>query len=104
MLKVGLEGGNPGQEDRMKTIWKFPLDVADEQRVEMPLDAKILHVGLQGESVFMWAEVGPERRKVERTVRIYGTGYPMPEHPGRHIGSFMLRGGTLVFHAYDPIA
>lgn len=85
----------------MQTIWKYPLDVADEQKIQLPLGADILHVGVQGEAVCLWAQVSPGRVKQVRTIHIFGTGHDLPDNPGRHIGSFMLHGGALVFHAYE---
>lgn len=85
-----------------KTIWKFPVQVTDEQQVSMPFSAKIRYVAAQGDIACLWAEVDSSSPKMrERTIRIYGTGHPMPEDPGAYIGSFMLQGGALVFHAYD---
>lgn len=85
-----------------KSIWKFPVAVTNEQVVEMPTDAKILTVAMQGETACLWVEVNPDAEgKHYRTICIFGTGQPMPDDPGAYIGSFMLHGGALVFHAYD---
>ncbi len=85
-----------------KTIWKFPVQVTDEQQVSMPSSAKIRHVAVQGDIACLWAEVDVSAPQMgERTIRIYGTGHPMPENPGDYIGSFMLHDGALVLHAYD---
>lgn len=85
-----------------KTIWKYPLQMADKQQVSMPFGAKIRSVAAQGDTVCIWAEVDPSApKKRERTIYIYGTGHVMPDDPGTYIGSFMLHAGALVFHVYE---
>lgn len=87
----------------MKTIWKFPLKVADVQQVEMPLPATVLTVQPQGMDVCAWAEVDPKGVKAKVSIAIVGTGHPMPEGRLRYINTFQLSGGALVFHAYEII-
>jgi hypothetical protein len=84
-----------------RTIWKFPLSVTDHQVIEMPSDAICLSVAVQAGVVCLWVEVDPATEPKKRLIRIYGTGHPMSEFPGRYLNSFMLMGGDLVFHAYD---
>jgi hypothetical protein len=83
------------------TIWKYPLAVTAEQQIDLPLGAQVLHVAVQHQMVCLWAQVRPDAQKQARTIRIFGTGHDLPDDPGRHIGSFMLYDGTLVFHAYE---
>lgn len=83
-----------------RTIWKFPLRIADTQLVPIPSGARLLHVGIQGGQVCLWAEVSPDSPIIDWTVRIYGTGHPIEPNSGRHVGTFMLNGGAIVFHAY----
>lgn len=86
-----------------KAIWKFPIDVIDEQAVEMPAPAELLHVAVQNiDRCYLWAMVDPEKPKVRVQLRIYGTSQPMPDWPGRYIGTLMLNNnGALVFHVFD---
>ena len=88
----------------MKTIWKFPLGVADEQTIEMPQGAKVLAVQVQGEQVCVWVLVDPHADKERRTFYIVGTGHDLWDDWGRlrHLGTFQLRGGALVFHVFEP--
>lgn len=84
------------------TVWKFALKIADVQGIDMPVDAKILAVQVQRGTPCLWALVNktgiiPERR----TFAIYGTGHPIPDEPGTHIGTFQVDGGTLVFHVFE---
>ena len=83
----------------MKTIWKFPLQVTDEQSVMMPAGSQPLTVQIQGEQVCLWALVNPDAEKEDRTVQIFGTGHPV-KVAGDYISTFQMRGGALVFHAF----
>lgn len=86
----------------MRTIWKFPLEVTDEQRVEMPEAAEILCVQVQGGVPCIWARVIPDAMKKKRTIAIYGTGHPMKVRQcDTYVGTFQLQGGALVFHVYS---
>ena len=62
----------------MRTIWKYPLQVTDEQGVHMPRGAKAMLVGFQGDELCMWVMVDPMQLRETRTIRIYGTGHNIP--------------------------
>ncbi len=98
----------------MKTIWKFPFDVEDDIEIEMPEYAYILHVEsqLQYETVVgnevhrkeqphIWALVNTDRPKVKRQFILVGTGGPMPESHGEHVGSFQIHDGKFVWHVFE---
>lgn len=85
----------------MKTIWKFSLGVMDEQTIPMPIGAHILHVARQGGVPQLWAEVMTNTPTSPRVIRMFGTGHPMPNNPGRYIGTFQMLGDALVFHVYE---
>ncbi|WP_454735449.1 DUF7352 domain-containing protein [Cupriavidus necator] len=82
-------------------IWKWPLQVADQQTIRMPHGAQILDVQMQGEGLQLWALVEEGQSQVEREIAIYGTGNPMPKVPGKYIATFQMHGGALVFHVFD---
>jgi hypothetical protein len=82
------------------TVWKFPLSAADDQQFGMPAGARPIHVGLDGgDTACLWAVVDPEQPREIRHFRLAGTGHPLPDDPGTHLGSFVL--GPLVFHLFD---
>lgn len=84
----------------MKTIWKFPLSIADEQYVSMPLGSVVLAVQEQNGLPCAWAIVDDAEQATER-VRfcIRGTGHELGD-VGDYVGTFQLHGGDLVFHAF----
>ncbi len=83
------------------TIWKFPIELIDEQDVKMPLGAEILTIQWQGSQLCLWAKVLPERDLVSRRIIVHGTGHPMPRHDARYIATVQAHGGALIFHAFD---
>lgn len=83
------------------TIYKFPLQIDDAQNVTMPQGAEPLCVQLQDGMPCLWATVDPKAAQVQRRIFIRGTGHPLTGSEGRYIGTFQMRGGALVFHAFD---
>ena len=87
----------------MKTIWKFTLH-PDNLIMEMPLDAKILHVDEQHGSICLWAEVDDKQTREKRVFEIFGTGHEMIEQMGisrEYIGTAKMQGGMFIFHVYE---
>lgn len=86
----------------MKTIWKFPLKVADTQVIDIPMPADILTIQMQGETPCLWALVNPDaEEKAIKAIAIFGTGHPLPDRAMTYIGTFQLHGGALVFHVFE---
>ena len=87
----------------MTTIWKFTCRVEDEQIVEMPKEAEILHVASQfghADSFEIWARVESTYPLVGRKIIVHGTGHPASRDE-RHIGTLIVANGALVWHVFD---
>ena len=83
-------------------IWKYQLNVIDEQQLFLPADAKILTVQTQRGTPCLWALVNEENTAKElRKIAIYGTGNPIPDDPGEYIATFQMHNGDLVFHVFE---
>jgi hypothetical protein len=64
----------------MLKIYKYPLQLTDEQVVQMPGGAKILSTALDPRgNLCVWALVNPELEMVDRLFMIIGTGNPTPD-------------------------
>lgn len=83
------------------TVWKFPL-TAPNVVLEMPKGAEILHIADQRGTPHMWARCDPEAPIELRRFIVTGTGQPCPS--SKHIGTFLLDGGDLVFHVFEEPA
>ena len=96
------------------TIWKFKLEITDEQILEMPKGAIFTSVDKIAEPtqhsrfdredrLYLWAIVDSEARKENRTIYIYGTGQPLrPVHKNKKdfIGTVVTEGGQLIWHVF----
>jgi hypothetical protein len=89
----------------MKTIYKYPLHITDTQVVTAPQGAVWLTVQVQRDILGLWAVVDPTAKPCGRTIRIYGTGQPIPDYecpPKKHIGT--VQEGPLVWHIFEEEA
>lgn len=85
----------------MRTIFKYPLDVADEQVVALPHGAQILCAQMQHSMPCIWAEVDRQAPVSQRIFYMYGTGHRVPtDRVQTYVGTVQLSGGALVFHVY----
>lgn len=84
----------------MKQVWKFPLFMGSGN-IEMPVGAEILHVAEQNGQMCLWALVDPHALSEGRRFMVIGTGHEIVEPVLRHIGTALMFGGSLVFHAFE---
>jgi hypothetical protein len=81
-----------------RQIWKYDLEITDEQSFKMPKDAELLTVQLQYGVPMLWAVVNPfAPGRPYRTIFIHGTGHPVdPPRPEicRHVSSERRRSGV----------
>ncbi len=88
----------------MRSVWKFPLRAQGKQSLYMPLGAKILSVGPQGEHICLWADVDTEANPMPRDIFVFGTGHEMPEGDQfNYLGTAHLMGGSLVLHVFERL-
>ena len=84
----------------MNAVWKYTLDVVDEQEIGTPAVWKPLHVQHQNGELTLWAEVDPAMPMITRSIVIIGTGHPFDSEGLTHIGSAVDPDRTLVWHVY----
>ena len=87
----------------MKTVWKFPLEIADEQNLMMPECAEILTAQMQGGTLCLWALVNPDAPKQRRIIEILGTGNPAPDTERKYISTAQIAGGLLIWHVFEKL-
>ncbi len=88
-------------------IWKYTIMIQDETIMiqdetilHMPGGAKILTVQMQNGVPYVWVLVNPDAMMARRTIRVFGTGHPIPSgYDDHHIGS--VQDGALVWHVFD---
>lgn len=86
----------------MRTIYKYPLQIAGEQVVKIHRGFEFLMVAMQHGIPCMWCQVDTTKPEVEVPLLIFGTGHEIPkDKPGTytyHLGSF--QDGSFVGHLY----
>lgn len=85
-----------------KKIYKYPLEVQDEQVVLLPTGAKILTVQAQNDRPCLWALVNPTApNDMAVTIRIIGTGHEIQDSDNlEYISTFLSFNGLFVLHAF----
>lgn len=81
-----------------KRIWKYVLQITDEQIIEVPNGAKPLHVGQQDGHLCLWMVVDVESEFTKFVVNIVGTGNPVPNELPPYIGTAQIH--ALVWHVF----
>lgn len=84
----------------MKVIYKYPLEIQDIQRVELPENFKILSIQRQNAVPCLWVLVDPEESLMTIDIHLYGTGHPIKFTHLNFIETFQSHGGALVYHAF----
>lgn len=81
-------------------VYKYPLGFGDWVTVKMPAGAEVLSVQCQHGSPYLWARVSIENVPILYHFRMAGTGHELGSNVGRHIDSFQMANGGLVFHVF----
>lgn len=81
-------------------VYKYPLPIGDWVTVAMPEGAEPLCVQMQNGAPLMWARITVGNLPAPNHFRIAGTGHDLGSNVGKHIGSFQMHGGALVFHVF----
>lgn len=86
------------------TIYKYDLQIADEQILEIPEGFEILTVQTQRNRPRLWVIVDPSKGHKSVLIHMRGTGHLMGNAVGKkYIGTFQIDEGTFVFHTfYSP--
>jgi hypothetical protein len=87
----------------MKKIFKYPIEVVDEQVLVLPLGAKVLSAIAQGDDLVIYALVEPTvefKKNVE--IRIVGTGHDVTFdlQKFKFLNSISTWGGRLIWHVF----
>jgi hypothetical protein len=87
----------------MRTVYKYPLVVTDEQQIMMVNGAQPLSVRKQNDMLCLWALVDPTQPAAAYRVRMAGTGHPIDDEWAdwdTFIDTLVFNDGLLVFHFF----
>ncbi len=88
----------------MLTIFKYPIQITDEQEIFLPDKANILTVQTQYGQPHIWALCNPKEVPMSRTLFICGTGNPIDSIADKkYIGTFQMDNGLFVWHLFEKI-
>lgn len=86
----------------IKVIYKYPLEITDNQVIELPKRHQILTAQLQNGKLQLWALVYPEFAKIKKLIHIYGTGHKIPADENlKYISTIQTEGGVFVWHIFE---
>lgn len=80
----------------MKVICKYPIRGS---KISVPTGARVLHCGLQGNDICVWAAVNPAAAHVERRCYVFATGEAFADRLEAYVGTIQMSNG-LVFHVF----
>lgn len=83
----------------MIAVYKYTIQLTDEQMLNLPLGAEPLHIATQGDQLCLWCRVHTDRPSRPRRVRIVETGHPVDD-ASRYVGTFDIDNYLLVFHVF----
>ena len=83
----------------MRTIWKFPLKLTDEQDVLIPSGPRFLTVQMQGSIPTLWASVDTEGIPTSYHILCRGTGHPLNGKEAIYLGTVQER--QFVWHFFE---
>lgn len=84
-----------------KIVWKFKLEVEALNRLQMPEDAQVLHLGMQGVPC-LWALCDSEAPLEERVFETYCTGHNILfSENKRYVGTYFYE--AIVFHVFETV-
>jgi len=82
-----------------RVIWKFPLKLIERQTVrKQARHFQPLAVDVQNGAPALWAAVVPGPLSNGIAINMVGTGWPVPERCGSHLGTIQLDG--MVWHFF----
>jgi hypothetical protein len=83
-------------------IWKYVLEITDQQTLSLPVGAKILSVHNQNNNICLWVMVDMFSQEYEdRIIEMFGTGpgFYIDEKERTYIGTVVLE--KYVWHIFE---
>ncbi|WP_314338954.1 hypothetical protein [Acinetobacter guillouiae] len=87
-----------------KMIFKFPLEIQNNQTIEMPAGSKALCIDIQHGDPQLWVLCDPEMPKIKYNILCVGTGHEITKPVGQYLGTIQIyRAVPLVFHFFSSL-
>lgn len=85
----------------MKTIWKYPIEITDTQKITVPGIRRFMNLLVNNGVPCLYYLVDTRSEHRDVTICIYGTGSPIEGVAGEYLGSFNQSGFSLVWHVFQ---
>lgn len=85
----------------MKTIYKFQLEIIDEQIIEVPNNTKFLSAQYQNGVLCLWGIVATEMPKQKTVITIIGTGNQFDYDENKHDYIATVQQPPFVWHIFS---
>lgn len=85
-----------------RTVFKYSLDAADDQTIDMPVGAVILHAAEQDGVPCVWALVDMQNISEPRRFFTHGTGHRLHSDAKTYVGTVHMYDGAIVLHVFTP--
>ena len=88
----------------MKKIYKYKIELLDEQEILIPCYHRILCIKLRSGTPYIWVEVDDESPLQKVKFSLYGTGHSMSQYKTeQYVGTILLDEDKLVYHLYRQL-
>lgn len=84
---------------QMQVVRRYEIKLFQENEIEMPAGAQILHINGHATGTFLWALVDENKPAEKRKIGVFESDQDFTEHHKTYIGTFFMPG--TVFHAFE---
>ena len=84
----------------MKRIYRKTIEITDSQVISDFGLVRVLAVEDRRGEPEVWYELEDDGPPMSITLRVFGTGFILPENPGTYIGHFLAHENWFVGHVY----
>lgn len=84
-----------------KAVYKYTLHPAGRFTIDVPVDARFLHVAVQHGRIQLWALVDPSAPVERRSIAVVHTGSIVIPPGAGYLGTVITDGGNYVRHVFD---
>lgn len=88
----------------MRKVYKYVLPVDTDCKVDMPVGAEILNIGVQNGDLCAWVLVEVDMPYETRRFSVFGTGHEIPSlNDGyrQYLATVLMMHGSLVLHVFE---
>lgn len=86
-------------------MYKYPIHVSGAFTITLPMNSRIRHVGRQGDSMYLWAEVEPNAQVRQKTFRVFATGEDIPhDYTAVWVWHGTWQDGPFMWHLFENVA